>query len=122
MEEKLDGQSYWMSMTNAKKTMLSELSKSIQKSVVRIFDEMEETVEENVSDRYFSKPMDLSMDILVNRVTDNTKEILKNDFLDSIQKFHINIEETIEDIIDKMTQEDTLSNVDGMISKKKNNF
>ena len=38
---------------------------------------MEETVEENVSDRYFSKPMDLSMDILVNRVTDNTKEILK---------------------------------------------
>jgi hypothetical protein len=109
-------------MTNAKKTMLSELSKSIQKSVVRIFDEMEETVEENVSDRYFSKPMDLSMDILVNRVTDNTKEILKNDFLDSIQKFHINIEETIEDIIDKMTQEDTLSNVDGMISKKKNNF
>lgn len=122
MEEKLDGQRYWMSLTNAKKTVLSELSENIQKSVVRIFDEMEETVEDKVSDRYFSKPMDLSMDILVNRVIDNTKEILKNDFLDSIQKLHINIEETVEDIIDKMIQDDTLSNIDGMISKKKNSF
>ena len=119
LEEKLDGQRYWMSMTNAKKTMLSELSERIETSVVRIFDEMEETVEDTVSNRYFSKPMETSMDVLVTQVNDSVKEILKNDLLDSIQKFHISIEETVKDIIDKMIQEGTLSNIDGMISKKK---
>ena len=122
LEEKLDRESYWMSTSNVKKTMLSEITKNIRKSVIRTFDEMEETVEDIITDRYFSKPMELSMDILVNKVTDNTKKILEIDFFDLIQKFQINIEETVKDIIDKMVQEGTLSHINGMISKKKNNF
>jgi len=47
---------------------------------------------------------------------------LEIDFFDLIQKFQINIEETVKDIIDKMVQEGTLSHINGMISKKKNNF
>jgi hypothetical protein len=83
---------------------------------------MEETVEDTVSNKYFSRPLDISTDVLVNTVTSQTKKFLEKDFLGLIQKFQINIEETVKDRIDKMVQEGTLLNISGTISKNKNKF
>ena len=122
LEEQLDGEKYWMTTSNVKKTLSSEIDKNIDKFVIRTFEDMEETVEDTVSNKYFSRPLDISTDVLVNTVTSQTKKFLEKDFLGLIQKFQINIEETVKDRIDKMVQEGTLLNISGTISKNKNKF
>ena len=122
LEEQLDGEKYWMTTSNVKKILSSEIDKNIDKFVIRTFEDMEETVEDTVSNKYFSRPLDISTDVLVNTVTSQTKKFLEKDFLGLIQKFQINIEETVKDRIDKMVQEGTLLNISGTISKNKNKF
>jgi hypothetical protein len=111
-----------MSTKNVKKIILIETGKEARKTALEIFQHREQTIETSVSDRYFSNPQGLSLDILVTQIFNQTKKFSEENFLDLSKKFEVDIRKEIENEINKMIMDDTLINLSGVISKKKISF
>ena len=122
LEENLDHKRYWMSTKNVKKIILIETGKEARKTALEIFQHREQTIETSVSDRYFSNPQGLSLDILVTQIFNQTKKFSEENFLHLSKKFEVDIRKEIENEINKMIMDDTLINLSGVISKKKISF